>query len=201
MKKLESLEKYLQQQALMAQKQGDAQRKRDSALEALQAAKAEYSALVRRSVTEGVNLDAEIDKADEAVQKAERTYRRYEEEYNVSVAVHRVKDQKDAIVTDWNNDYYPNVIMAELINPRLEELLAAGNAYADAFEKTLAAITEAKALREDAKSALGRGYEYKLREVDTLSVNNPITASALTVEDLRELAQGTRPKKFKKEAK
>lgn len=201
MRKFEALENYRKQESAMSHKRSEAQRKRDTALEAMQAAKADYSALVRRSVTESADLSDAIDKADEAVQKAERTFRRFDEEYNVSSAIHKNKADKDSIVDEWNRAYYPDVIMGELLTPLLDDLLAAGNAYADAFEKVLAAVEQAKAARTEAYTELGQGYEYKLRNIDTKSAGNPITSASITVEELRVLAQGKRPAKFNKGAK
>lgn len=200
MKKFEAIETYKKQSAEIGQRRAEMQRRKQSAVEEVQALKAEYTAAVRKSITEGEDKAAEIEELDRKIEEAERTLRRVDAEVNVGLSLAGPVGGHDGIVDAWNTDFYPNVVMAETLEPALAKLNAAAAAYADEFERILSLVEEIDAVYEDAKSTLGSGYEYKLVSIkgQMQSTNNPVVRAGLTPDDLAQLARGERPTKFPK---
>ncbi|CAM4377225.1 hypothetical protein U9M73_13190 [Paenibacillus phoenicis] len=200
MKKFEAIEVYKQKSAEIGQRRSELQARLRAAQEGVQSLKAAYAEAVRKSVVEGADNATEIEEIDKKIEQAERTLRRVDAEVNAGLAVSVGVGGKDEIAAAWNTDYYPNVVMRQTLEPALERLNAAACAYADEFERVLSIIDEVDAIYYDAKTTLGHGYEYKLRNLknELRHVSNPLTKAALTPDDLSQLASGIRPAKLPK---
>lgn len=200
MKKFEALEVYKSRSAEIEQRHAELEARRRKAQEEVRSLKTAYAEAVRKSVIEGADNAAEIDELDKKIEQAERTLRRVDAEVNAGLTAFVGVGGRDAVVTAWNTDFYPNVVMKETLGSALAKLNAAACAYADEFQTVLSIIDEVDAIHYDARSTLGHGYEYKLRNLkeEVRHVDNPVTKAALTPADLAQLARGTRPTKFPK---
>lgn len=200
MKKFEAIELYKSKTTEIGQRRGELEHRRRSALEEVQALKAEYTAAVRKSVLEGADNAVEIEELDKKVEQAERTFRRVDAEVSAGLSLSGAVGGHGSVVDAWNTDYYPNVVMKETLEPALTKLNAAASAYADEFQRVLSIIDEVDAIYYDAKTTLGHGYEYKLHNLKERlrHVDNPVTKAAITPDDLAQLARGERPAKFPK---
>ncbi|CAM4390767.1 hypothetical protein U9M73_17640 [Paenibacillus phoenicis] len=200
MKKFEALETYKQKSAEIGQRRSELQARLRAAQEEVQSLKAAYAEAVRKSVVEGADNAAEIEEIDKKIEQAERTLRRVEAETDVGLTAFVGVGGKDDIVTAWNTEYYPNTVMRETLEPALERLNAAACAYADEYQNVLSIVDEVDAIYYDAKTTLGHGYEYKLRNLkqELQHVDNPVAKAGLTPSDLSQLASGIRPAKLPK---
>ncbi|WP_410770126.1 hypothetical protein [Fontibacillus sp. BL9] len=198
MKKFEALETYKKMSSEIGQRRANLEHRRRSALEEVQALKAEYTAAMKKSILEGADNASEIEEIDKKVEQAERTFRRVDAEVTAGLNISGAVGGQDSVVTAWNADYYPNTVMKETLEPALAKLNAAACAYADEFQRVLSIIDEVDALYYDAKTTLGHGYEYKMRNLkaEVRHVDNPVTKAAITPDDLAQLARGERPTKL-----
>ncbi len=165
MLEFKKLEEYQKQNWRVAEGQAELNRKAASALEDLQALKAEYEALIRRSVSEGVDLTKQIDEKDEQIAKAQKAYERRKKEADTySSMSHQVDITNDDVMNEWNGEFIPKY-RAEIHDKILENLLKAKADYVKATKAYADSVKDIEELRGDVVSALGDRYYYKLNGV------------------------------------
>lgn len=159
------LDEYLAQHREIAKKGAELSRAAACALEAHQAAKAEYEATMRRGLVEGIDVSSELDRLDEKVSDTLKQYERKKRESQTFTTL----DKSHAISRDdvwkaWNDEFIPEY-KKTTFDPILEKLLEAKRIYLQAAKEYHDAAKEIDDMRYDINSALGDGYYYKLHPV------------------------------------
>lgn len=164
--KFEKLEDYLEQHMKIAKAQSELNRRAESALEEVQALKAEYEALIRRSVAEGVDVTKELDEMDEKIAKAQTNYERRKQEADTYSRMGKeLKISKDDVVNSWNTEFLPEY-RAKKFEGVLDRLMRAKAEYITAAKAYFDCVKEINHLKDDVSSALGDEYRYKLRSIE-----------------------------------
>lgn len=118
------IKQFIEERANMSVKQAVVKQERDSALEEVQALKAEFEATMRRSLETGQDAGKALDALSVRIEEAERTFKRKEREAQVAAAVFQPKMTSDDIITAWNTEFKP-AFKKEKFDPAAEALLAA----------------------------------------------------------------------------
>jgi hypothetical protein len=133
MKKFETREKYRESMWKGAEELSAFECKERTALEEVQALKAEYSKKVEESVAAGIDATAELDDLDDRIEKAERAHARRKHECQLKRAAGpSVTVTREDVVTSWNDEFVPQFI-AEILEPLSKALKEAKDAYVAAF--------------------------------------------------------------------
>lgn len=190
MKKFEKLEQFEQQREETVARQGEWRAKQEEAAKAVEDSKRKYTELVARSVSEGVNLDAQIDEADAKVSEAERAVRRIEAQAKAATSANNNNITPEDVAGAWNADY-ASTYFEEVLNPAIDELGRAAAAYKQAYEKVTTAAKEIEDERRDMistidGSALSR-FTYNTRKPDLTTVGGSFHKATLTERDLYQL--------------
>lgn len=101
------IKQFIEERANMSVKQAVVKQERDSALEEVQALKAEFEATMRRSLETGQDAGKALDALSVRIEEAERTFKRKEREAQVAAAVFQPKMTSDDIITAWNTEFKP----------------------------------------------------------------------------------------------
>jgi hypothetical protein len=168
--KFEKIEEYRKQSEEYSAQQAERVRQRASALEEVQALKAEYEKLMHDSLVSGTDAGTELDELSDKIAAAERIYERKNREYQVASTLYNHTVTKEDVVASWNTDFRPQ-FKADKFDPAADALLAAKLAYIDAFQAYWGVIKEYKDTKEDTLSTLAPSgndgkYRYKLTDVD-----------------------------------
>ncbi|MBP1905503.1 hypothetical protein J2Z32_002133 [Paenibacillus turicensis] len=198
MKKFQAIEDFIAKHNTVGERRAELEHRRKSAIEEVQALKAEYTAAVRKSVLEGEDNVALIEELDGKIQQAERTYRRIDAEVSLGLTLTNDVDGREAVADAWNTDYYPNTIMRDTLEPALEKLKDAGRAYAEEYQRVLTILNDVDALHYKTKKALGWNYEYRLHDIKgrMRHTNSPLYMARLDETDLEDINAGTLPQKL-----
>lgn len=200
MKKFQAIEDFIAKHNTVGERRAELDHRRKSAMEEVQALKAEYTAAVRKSVLDGEDNATFIEELDAKIQQAERTYRRIDAEVGLGLSLTNDIGGREAVVEAWNTDYYPNTIMKDTLEPALEKLKDAGRAYAEEYQRVLSILDDVDALHYKTKTTLGWKYEYALHNLKgrMKHVNSPLFLSRLDEDDLIDINTGKIPKKLVK---
>lgn len=159
------LDEYLAQHKGIADKQAQLIRAATSALEAYQAAKAEYEATMRRGLVEGTDVSAELDQLDEKVSETLKHYERKKRESETFSALDKsYAVSKDDVMNAWNGEFLPEYKQSKL-NRVLESMIDAKAKYVTAVQEYFGCVDEIESVRSDVLSALGDHYYYKLHHI------------------------------------
>lgn len=192
--KFTKIEEYKKQQEGVTAKQTTLQLERNSALEKLQALKAEYTALITQSITSGENVDAALDKLSDSIADAERNYTRKVTAATMSNSV-QPGISRDSVESEWNTTYFPS-FKTEVFNPLAVELEKARDEYYAAYLKCLSAVEGLEAERKsvvytlDPDYGLGNKYAYRLQKAEYFSKHAPYVIKDT---DTKKLAGGVLP--------
>ena len=169
--KFEWIEQYQQSGAESLKRMQTVRRERDSALETVQALKAEYEACLRRSLLEGADVSAALTELDAKITEAERAFKHRDEALRLaeSGTVFKPAVNKEGLLPAWA-DYRAQYI-ADIVDPCKQAMLQAKLAYITAVQTYKAAIKHYDAEREYALNTVYPGVypqpdRYKLGEVD-----------------------------------
>jgi hypothetical protein len=168
--KFEKIEEYRKQSEDYLAQQTERGCQRASALEEVQALKAEYEKLMRDSLVSGTDASTELDELSDKIAAAERIYERKNREYQVASTLYNHTVTKEDVVAAWNAEFKPQ-FKTEKFDPVASALLTAKLAYIDAFQAYREVVKEYADVKEDVLSTLAPSgddgkYRYKLEEVD-----------------------------------
>lgn len=168
--KFEKIEEYRKQSEDYLAQQTERSRQRASALEEVQALKAEYEKLMRDSLVAGTDAGTELDELSNKTAAAERTYERKNREYQVASTLYNHTVTKEEVVAAWNTEFKAQ-FKAEKFDPAADKLLAAKLAYIDAYQEYKRVVGVYEDLKGDVLSTLAPSgddgkYRYKLTDVD-----------------------------------
>lgn len=159
------LDEYLTQHKGIADKQSQLNRAATNALEAYQAAKAEYEATMRRGLVEGVDVTAELDQLDEKVSEALKQYERKKRESETFSALDKsYAVSKDDVLNAWNGEFLVEYKQSKL-DQVLKSMVNAKEKYVSAVQKYFECVDEIDDIRSDVLSSLGEHYYYKLHHI------------------------------------
>lgn len=159
------LGEYLAQHKEIADKQAQLSRAARSALEAHQAAKAEYETTMRRGLMEGVDVSAELNRLDEKVTETLKQYERKKRESETFSALDKsYAISQDDVLHAWNGEF-----LSEYKRSKLDQVLAnmveAKARYVSAVRDYFECVDEIDDIRSDVLAALGDHYYYKLGHI------------------------------------
>lgn len=174
------LDEYLAQHKEIADKQAQLSRAARSALEAHQAAKAEYETTMRRGLMEGVDVSAELDRLDEKVSETLKQYERKKRESETFSALDKsYAVSQDDVLHAWNGEF-----LSEYKRSKLDQVLAnmveAKARYVTAVRDYFECVEEIDDIRSEVLSALGDFYYYKLHHI---KFNNVTDQSKYLISD------------------
>ncbi|SFS76279.1 hypothetical protein [Paenibacillus sp. 453mf] len=168
--KFELIESYRRQSDEFNAKQEERARQRASALETVQALRAEYAKVMRDSLVNGTDAGKQLDKLSDQIAEAERTFERKKREYEVAetMRMHTITPQQ--VQDSWNQEFTPQY-RSEVFNPAIEALLNAKLAYIEAYKSYRAVVKDFDDQKKDTYETLAPGrwpnpYQYKLNEID-----------------------------------
>jgi hypothetical protein len=187
--KFELLDKFIEQKQKESETMQEFIRKEQEAYQEYLSLKAQYEQTLQQAVIEGVDATKELDKLNEQIEKAKKTYERRKEEKAIYTA-NRSSLQKikaDDVVRAWNEEYVP-AFKKEKVEPALNELLAAKKAFVDAVFKYYTTIDEFEKERIACRSELSDLYYYKLNDVE-LKTQAEVNRYFITDFDLRQLSR------------
>ncbi|KGE20798.1 hypothetical protein [Paenibacillus wynnii] len=185
---------FLKEQEAISGKQGVFQRERDSALERVQAIKAEYSTTMKQSFESGADVTAKLDSLSDQLAAAEKEFRRKDLALTMSAGV-KGKMPADEVMIAWNTDYLPKY-RAEVFNPLAAALEKARDDYYRAYAACAASVQAIEVEREsvvytlDPNYGLSNRYVYKLQKPDYFSKS---ARYVIKPEDIQKLALGQKP--------
>lgn len=144
--------------------------RRESALEEVQALKAEYERVIRESLLTGRDTSSELDELCARIATAEELFKRRDLEYQLFVPSQAKKISREDVVSSWNSDFFPKY-KRELFDPAIESLLKAKLSYIDAYlhyKKVVSDYDTAKndVLRTLAPSGEDGKYRYAMKNID-----------------------------------
>ncbi|GAS85654.1 hypothetical protein [Paenibacillus amylolyticus] len=194
--KFDKLDQFKKQREANSAKQDELYTKQAQATEAVVEAKRKYTELVERSIRDGVDLDAEIDKADVNVSDAQRVARRIEAQIQATSVSKGLKVTPEDVAGAWNTDVAP-VYFESVLNPAIDELAQAAEAYRQAYEKATAAAKKIEDERWEMirtidpagfSAKIGRGrFMYNTKSPDLSNPGSPFNQATLTSRDLQQL--------------
>jgi hypothetical protein len=112
--KFDLYEQYLEAHGKIAKIRGEfLNREREARLK-YENLKKEYEELIKRSVEEGVDLTAELDKLDEDIKKASKDLARREAELKVTLSTKKEQIRRTDVVNAFRNEYTSQVRKKEL---------------------------------------------------------------------------------------
>lgn len=163
------IEQFIAERAEKLGKQAIIKQQRDSALEQVQALKAEFEAAMRRSLETGQDAGKALDALSVRIEEAERVFQRKDREWQLAGSVMQPKITSDYVVTAWNTEFKP-AYKKEVFDPAAAAVLAAKKAYVAAVQQYKSVVREYGDKRYAAASELnpsdpGR-YVYKMTDVD-----------------------------------
>lgn len=183
--KFDKLDQFKAERAEASAKRKGLDQKRDDIRQELSQAKDNYRELVRRSIAEEVNLDAEIDAADKKVFDLERAIRRADQQSEIGATVYQTAIRSDDVAESWNKEFVPKYLDSTF-NPAVDELAAAADAYRLAFQKVITAATELEDQRKDVLSELNDSkYTYTTARADISTAGSKFMSAVITERDLR----------------
>lgn len=138
--KFEWIEQFLGSVAEYQKRMTEVSHERDSALETVQALKAEYTQELRKGVMERVDVSAKLKELDDRIEEAERMFKYKEQALRVaqSGAVYEPAVNKSGLTPAWLA--YKAKYIEEVVNPRKQAMLDAKLAYIDAVQAHKAAV-------------------------------------------------------------
>ncbi|WP_418039191.1 hypothetical protein [Paenibacillus xylanilyticus] len=186
MEKFEKFEQFKARKGEASAKRRELEQKHAEATVELERVKQDYAHLVRRSVVEEKNLDAEIDASDKKVSEIQRTIRRLEAQMGVGATAYQGDISPDDVAEAWNKEYAPHCLET-LFNPAIKELAAAADAYRLAFQKAIRVATDIEDERKDMLSELRDSkYTYTTARPDIKSTECEFMKAVITAQDLRD---------------
>lgn len=143
--KFEWINEFLGSVAEYQKRMTEVVHERESALETIQALKAEYTQELRRGVMDRVDVSAKLKELDAKIEEAERMFKYKDEALRVaqSSAVYEPTVNKSGLTPAWLA--YKAKYIEEVVNPRKQAMLDAKLAYIDAVQTYRAAITHYEA--------------------------------------------------------
>lgn len=138
--KFEWIEEYLGSSAEYQKRVTEVAHERDSALEKVQALKADYAQELRRGVMERVDVSGRLAELDAKIEEAERMFKYKDEALRVaqSGTVYNPVINKGGLTPAWLA--YKAKYIEEVVNPRKQAMLDAKLAYIDAVQAHRAAV-------------------------------------------------------------
>lgn len=159
------LDEYIAQHREIAEKGAELSRAAACALEAHQAAKAEYEATMRRGLVEGIDVSSELDRLDEKVSDTLKQYeRKKRESQTFSVLDKSYAISKDDVLHSWNNEFLTGYRQSKL-DQVLANMVEAKAKYVSAVWDYFDCVDEIDDVRGEVLGALGDYYYYKLHHI------------------------------------
>ncbi|MCL6458831.1 MAG: hypothetical protein K6T85_12560 [Gorillibacterium sp.] len=192
--KFTKIEEYRKAHEGVSRQQEVIQRERNSALETLQALKADYSAVLTKSIQTGEDATTALDKLSDSIAAAERNFQRKELAVTVSAGT-RPNILSDEVMQEWNSSYIPQY-HNEVLNPLLGTLEKARDDYYKAHIAYQSAVQALENERMsvvytlDPNGGLINRYVYKLRGADRLSMES---SYVIKTDDIKKLSTGVLP--------
>lgn len=192
--KFEWIEQYQQSGAESLKRIQTVRRERDSALETVQALKAEYEACMRRSLLESTDVSAALTEIDAKITEAERTFKHRDEALKLaeSGTVFKGTINKNGLIPAWAE--YKAQYIADVVDPCKQAMLQAKLAYIGAVQTYKAVIKHYDAERDYAlntvyPSVYPQPDRYKLGDVD-FQQQLDRDVYEITAADLRDISYG-----------
>ncbi|OKP81845.1 hypothetical protein A3844_24995 [Paenibacillus helianthi] len=192
--KFTKIEDFQREQDAVSSKRGAIQRERDSALEKVQALKAEYAATMARSFETGADVTSKLDSLSDQLAAAEKDFRRKDLAVTMSAGV-KAKMPADEVMLAWNTEYLPKY-RTEVFNPLVDALEKARDEYYKAYAACSASVQAVENERQsvvytlDPNYGLNNRYIYKLQKPDYFSKT---ARYVIKPEDIQKLAVGDKP--------
>lgn len=160
MKPFKIYEDYLKQQQKRLKKLEDLSLKEKETKAELELLQSEYQAAMLESI-DGKNVDKKLNKLDGEIAEASKQHKRASEAYQVYMHVQQMDATitREDVIEAFNVSYAP-AYFDEEVQPVLDELLAAKNAYLEAVRAYYRKTKVMFDFREDMSNALGYEFPY-----------------------------------------
>jgi hypothetical protein len=186
------LDDFIAQKQKIEAKHAEMVQRESDAFEAYIAKRTEYERTMARSVAEGKDLTAELDRIDEELTKAKAAHKRRQEEVTLFWQTRPLeKISAQGVVDAFNFELLP-AFKKERFDPMLAQLLKAKYEYAKATMAYHDTVADFNAIRASARDELSDTHYYKLKDVD-LQTTAETSKYFYTDADLKETARGLFP--------
>lgn len=175
-------------------------RREASALEDVQALKAEYERVIRESLAVGKDSTKDLDAITDKLETAQRAYDRRHQERLLYSSVKPAKITGQDVVTEWNTVFAPQ-FREQRFGPVMERLLAAKREIVDAVMDYHAAVREFNDQRTLTRGEVSQSHYYELKDADPILMQTDTEKYFVTDMDLRYLAAGEWPQSLPREVK
>ncbi|MFB6362494.1 hypothetical protein ACFCP7_00350 [Paenibacillus elgii] len=189
--KFDLIQKFIEQKEQRQREFDELVRREASALEEVQALKAEYEKTLRDSLVARKDSTSELDSLQERIETAEKTFARRHLEREMYSSVVKPEITAQDVVDSFNLDFAP-AFKEKHYNPVLDRLLDAKQEFIDAVMEYHAVVADFEQERYSARSELSDHYYYKLHDVE-IQTQAATDHYFITSADLSQLARGERP--------
>ncbi|WP_248928980.1 hypothetical protein [Paenibacillus hamazuiensis] len=195
--RFEFLDKFTEQKAQRDAEHAELLRREASALEEVHALKAEYERTIRDSLRERKDATGALDKLSDRIEAAQKTYQRRRQEREMYSSVAQPEITAQDVINKFNGEFIP-AYRKERLNPALDRLLAAKQAYIEAVMDYHSVIDDFNRELNAARQELTNGehtnsYYYKFADVEPFVRQSEREHYFITEFDSRKLLGGERP--------